>query len=125
MQALGIPTTRSLALISLPNLPVARESIETAAIVCRVAESFIRIGNFQAANSAMPDTSFMFMGGGGAFAQQPPNYEALRILGEWVAFKVLKLDVKPGEPWGKELLWECARRNALMVAGWQGMFLFG
>lgn len=46
MHALGIPTTRALALIGSP-LPVPRESIETAAVVTRVAESFIRFGHFE------------------------------------------------------------------------------
>lgn len=127
MQALRIPTTRSLSLISLPTVPVYREEAETAAIVCRVAPSFIRIGNFQALNSEQPDVSYMFLGsGGGSFAQQPPNYEALRILGEWVSTNVLKLEIQPGEPWGKKLVWECAKRNALMVAGWQAQgFMHG
>lgn len=127
MQALRIPTTRSLSLISLPTIRVYREEVETAAIVCRVAESFIRIGNFQALNSEQPDVSYMFLGSsGGAFAQQPPNFEALRVLGEWVTRRVLKLDVKEGEPWAKKLVWECARRNALMVAGWQAQgFMHG
>ena len=46
MAALGIPTTRALALTGSP-LPVARESIETAAVVTRVAPSFIRFGHFE------------------------------------------------------------------------------
>ena len=46
MAALGIPTTRALALTGSP-LPVARESIETAAVVTRVAESFVRFGHFE------------------------------------------------------------------------------
>ncbi|KAG9051517.1 hypothetical protein FS837_004027 [Tulasnella sp. UAMH 9824] len=127
MQALRIPTTRSLSLISLPTIRVYREEVETAAIVCRVAESFIRIGNFQALNSEQPDVSYMFLGSsGGAFAQQPPNFEALRVLGEWVTRRVLKLDIKEGEPWAKKLVWECARRNALMGAGWQAQgFMHG
>ena len=58
----------------------------------------------------------MFFFGGG---QQDADLEALRILGEWVAKRVLKLDLKEGEPWGKELVMEVARRNAKMVAGWQ------
>ncbi|KAG8864778.1 hypothetical protein FRB96_003364 [Tulasnella sp. 330] len=127
MHALGIPTTRSLSLISLPGLPVAREQVETAAIVCRVAPSFIRIGNFQALNSAQPEMTFMFLGGyGGANAQQPPDLEALRILGEWVSRRSLDLGLSEGEPWARKLVWECARRNAIMVAGWQQMgFMHG
>ena len=56
-----------------------------------------------------------FLGGG----QQEASWEALRILGEWVSRKVLRLGCKEGEPWGKKLVLESARRNALMVAGWQ------
>ena len=46
MAALGIPTTRALALTGSP-LPIARETMETAAVVTRVAESFIRFGHFE------------------------------------------------------------------------------
>lgn len=46
MHALGIPTTRALALVGSP-LPVRREEIETAAIVTRTAPSFIRFGHFE------------------------------------------------------------------------------
>jgi len=112
MHALSIPTTRALAIISLPALPVARERMETASVVSRVAPSFIRIGSFEALNGP---TNMFFFGGG----QQHPHWDALRILGEWVSRKVLKLDCSPGEAWGKKLVLEVARRNAKMVAGWQ------
>ncbi|KIJ67103.1 hypothetical protein HYDPIDRAFT_26506 [Hydnomerulius pinastri MD-312] len=115
MQALSIPTTRSLGLVSLPDLPVIRERVETACVFTRVAESFIRIGNFEALS---PPSNSFFLGGG----QQDADYEALRILGEWVAKRVLKLktvDMEAGEAWGKELVFEVARRNAKMVAAWQ------
>ncbi|KMY85153.1 Selenoprotein O and cysteine-containing [Candidatus Paraburkholderia calva] len=46
MHHLGIPTTRALAIIG-SDLPVRRESIETAAIVTRVAPSFVRFGHFE------------------------------------------------------------------------------
>ncbi|MCV2349243.1 protein adenylyltransferase SelO [Paucibacter sp. Y2R2-4] len=46
MAGLGIPTTRALALTA-SRLPVRRESLETAAIVTRVAPSFIRFGHFE------------------------------------------------------------------------------
>jgi len=46
MHGLGIPTTRALC-ITGSALPVRREQIETAAIVTRVAESFIRFGHFE------------------------------------------------------------------------------
>jgi len=46
MAALGIPTTRALAVVGSP-LPVRRETVETAAVVTRVAPSFIRFGHFE------------------------------------------------------------------------------
>lgn len=61
-----------------------------------------------------------FLGGG----QQERNLDALRVLGEWVALRVLKLgktvkEEGEGSAWGRELVLEVARRNARMVAGWQ------
>ena len=46
MHGLGIPTTRALC-ITGSSLPVRRETIETAAVVTRVAPSFIRFGHFE------------------------------------------------------------------------------
>jgi len=46
MHALGIPSTRALALTA-SALPVRRETLETAAIVTRVAPSFLRFGHFE------------------------------------------------------------------------------
>lgn len=46
MHALGIPTSRALCVIGSPA-PVRREEIETAAVVTRVAPSFIRFGHFE------------------------------------------------------------------------------
>jgi uncharacterized protein YdiU (UPF0061 family) len=46
MAALGIPTTRALAVVGSPQ-PVRRETIETAAVVTRVAPSFLRFGHFE------------------------------------------------------------------------------
>ncbi|KAF8969247.1 hypothetical protein BDZ97DRAFT_1915590 [Flammula alnicola] len=112
MEALHIPTSRSLSLISLPNLPVQRERVETASVLARIAPSFIRIGNFEAFNGP---TNMYFFGGG----QQKPHWDGLRILGEWVAGNVLRLGIEPGKSWGSELVLDVARRNAKMVAGWQ------
>ncbi len=46
MAGLGIPTTRALCMVSSP-LPVYREERETAAVLTRVAPSFIRFGHFE------------------------------------------------------------------------------
>ena len=46
MHALGIPTSRALAVVGSKQ-PVLRETMETAAVCARVAPSFIRIGHFE------------------------------------------------------------------------------
>src|SRR2546421_9504027 len=46
MAALGIPTTRSLAVVTTGE-PVYRESIRRGAILTRVAASHIRVGTFE------------------------------------------------------------------------------
>lgn len=46
MYAMGIPTTRALSLTGSAD-PVFRETTETAAIVCRVSESFLRFGHIE------------------------------------------------------------------------------
>jgi uncharacterized protein YdiU (UPF0061 family) len=132
MHALGIPTTRALALVSLPGVPVLRETVESACVLTRLAPSFIRIGSFEALSP--PQNTFLFGGG-----QQAANWDALRALGLWVARSVLSLpevathtekDPEPSvvdgkakethaAPWGKALVLDVARRNARMVAGWQ------
>ncbi|KAK8086505.1 hypothetical protein PG994_001479 [Apiospora phragmitis] len=46
LNALGIPSTRALSLTLLPDTKVRRETVEPGAIVCRFAQSWLRIGNF-------------------------------------------------------------------------------
>lgn len=46
MRGLGIATTRALMVTGSPQ-PVRREEIETAAVVTRVAPSFVRFGHFE------------------------------------------------------------------------------
>jgi serine/tyrosine/threonine adenylyltransferase len=46
MNGLGIPTTRALC-VTGSDAPVRREEIETAAVVTRVAPSFMRFGHFE------------------------------------------------------------------------------
>jgi serine/tyrosine/threonine adenylyltransferase len=46
MNGLGIPTTRALC-VTGSDAPVRREEVETAAVVTRVAPSFIRFGHFE------------------------------------------------------------------------------
>lgn len=67
MHGLGIPTTRALSLVASPQ-PVRRETIETAAVVARVAPSFIRFGHFE---------HFSYSG-------EPGHHEALQALVDFV-----------------------------------------
>lgn len=46
MAALGIPTARALCIVG-SGAPVRRETIETAAVVTRLAPTFIRFGHFE------------------------------------------------------------------------------
>jgi hypothetical protein len=47
MHALGIPTTRALCVTGSARRRCGRETVETAAVVARVAPSFIRFGHFE------------------------------------------------------------------------------
>jgi len=46
LHALGVPTTRALALVG-SDLPVYREEVETAAVLLRVAPTHVRFGTFE------------------------------------------------------------------------------
>ena len=46
MHALGIPTSRALAVVGSKQA-VRRETLETAAVCSRIAPSFIRVGHFE------------------------------------------------------------------------------
>ncbi len=99
--ALGIPTTRALAVIG-SALPVRRETIETAAVVTRVAPSFIRFGHFEHFTHTAQDT------------------DALRALADAVI--ETHFSGLAGEPERYTgLLREVTLRTAAMVAQWQAV----
>lgn len=107
--ALGIPTSRALSVVSLPDVQVARERRHVAAITSRLAQSWIRIGSFQLPASRS-------------------DWESVRLMGEYVSRVLFHFEGIPEEqddqkraPWAKRLLLESARRNAHMVAGWQSV----
>jgi uncharacterized protein YdiU (UPF0061 family) len=103
MHGLGIPTTRALALVASPQ-PVRRETIETAAVVTRVAPSFIRFGHFEHfAHSGLPG-----------------HHEALdRLLGFVIEHHFPELTGEP-EP-ALALLSEVVARTASLMADWQAV----
>ena len=95
MNALGIPTTRALAVIASPQ-PVRRETMETAAVVTRVAPSFLRFGHFE------------------HFAHTAQDIGSLRRLLDAATRRYF-----PGLDGPAALLEEVARRTARLIAQWQ------
>ena len=101
MAALGIPTTRALAVVGSP-LPVRRETIETAAVVTRVAPSFLRFGHFE------------------HFAHTANDTAALRRLLDATVARYFPDLQGAAEP-AAALLQEVARRTARLIAQWQAV----
>jgi len=104
MYALGIPTSRALC-VTGSDAPVRRETIETAAVVTRLAPSFIRFGHFE---------HFCHHG-------QP---EELRVLADFVVdeyYPGCRTDARwNGNPY-VALLAAVTERTAEMVAQWQAI----
>jgi uncharacterized protein YdiU (UPF0061 family) len=105
MAALGIPTTRALAVIG-SAARVMRETPETTAVVTRMAPSFIRFGSFE---------HWYYNG----------KHDALKILADTVIdqfYPALRAAANPYQA----LLSEVARRTAELVAQWQAVgFMHG
>jgi uncharacterized protein YdiU (UPF0061 family) len=106
LSALNIPTTRALALTNLPNRFALRERVEPCAIVCRMAESWIRIGTFD-----------LFRNRG--------DRETMRKLAEYCITHVFGEETLPKGREGEEapnrferLYREICLRNARTVAKW-------
>jgi uncharacterized protein YdiU (UPF0061 family) len=100
MAGLGIPTTRALSLVG-SNLEIAREELETAAVVARVAPTFIRFGHFEHFSSLQ-------------------NYEALKKLADYVITNHYQdLSGSPTPYLG--LLDAVITRSAKLVAKWQAI----
>ena len=100
MHALGVPSTRALCLVGSPQ-PVMRERIETAAVVTRVAPSFLRFGHFE-------------------HLSHSGQHDALRNLADHVIarfYPELKQALQPYVA----LLEAIALRTADLVAQWQAV----
>jgi serine/tyrosine/threonine adenylyltransferase len=95
MHALGIPTTRALAVIVSPQ-PVRRETIETAAVVTRIAPSFLRFGHFE------------------HFAHTAQDADSLKRLFDAATQRYFSCIESPAA-----LLEAVARRTARLMAQWQ------
>lgn len=135
LNALGIPTTRALALSLLPNSKVRRETLEPGAIVVRFAQSWIRLGNFDILRAR----------GNRPMVRKLATYVAEEVLGGWSQLPGRLSD--PSNPTGApdledpprgivgrdevqgpadsaenrfaRLFRAVVRRNALVVAKWQ------
>jgi uncharacterized protein YdiU (UPF0061 family) len=105
MAALGIPTTRAL-MITGSHQQVVRETIETAAVVTRMAPSFVRFGSFE---------HWHYRG----------KQEELRTLADYVIRDFYPQLQGAANPY-LELLAEVTRRTARMIAHWQAVgFMHG
>jgi uncharacterized protein YdiU (UPF0061 family) len=100
MHALGIPTTRALCVTGSPT-PVRRETVETAAVVTRVAPSFIRFGHFE-----------HFSHGG--------QHDALKTLADFVIDGFYPECRDASRPYAA-LLAAVTRRTAALIARWQAV----
>ncbi|KAK4101014.1 UPF0061-domain-containing protein [Parathielavia hyrcaniae] len=131
LNALGIPTTRALAISLLPHSKVRRERIEPGAIVVRFAQSWLRCGTFDLLRAR----------GDRTLIRRLATYVAEDAFGGWETLpgrlddpdgpsqtptpqrKVPK-DTLQGPPGAEEnrfarLYRDIVRRNALIVAKWQ------
>jgi len=100
MHALGIPTTRALCIVG-SDRPVYREDEETAALVTRLAPSFVRFGSFEV---------FYYRN----------QIEPIRELADYVIARYYPELATRDEPYA-ELLREVARRTAELMAQWQAV----
>ena len=106
MHGLGIPTTRALC-VTGSDAPVRRETLETAAVVTRVAPSFIRFGHFE----------HMAASGQDAALKTLADYVVARYYPQCLESDALKNKFQ-GNPYAC-LLHEVTQRTAVMVAHWQ------
>lgn len=105
MAALGIPTSRALC-VTGADMPVMRESVETAAIVTRMAPSFIRFGSFE----------HWFYN---------ERIDELKILADHVIDRFYPALRDEAQPY-RALLTEATRRTAELMAQWQAVgFMHG
>ncbi|EAA27945.3 UPF0061-domain-containing protein [Neurospora crassa] len=130
LHALGIPSTRALAISLLPHSRVRRETMEPGAIVVRMAQSWLRFGNFDILRAR----------GDRKLVRQLATYIGEEVFGGWdkLPGRLADPEGAPGDepprgipketiegPLGAEenrfhrLYREIIRRNALTVAKWQ------
>jgi uncharacterized protein YdiU (UPF0061 family) len=100
MHALGIPTSRALALVGSKQA-VRRETMETAAVCSRIAPSFIRVGHFEHFASLQ-------------------NIVRLKELADLLISEFYPECLTTKDPY-LNLFKEISARNAKLVAQWQSV----
>ena len=98
MNGLGIPTTRTLAVVKTGE-SIMRQGEEIGAIMTRVASSHIRVGTFQ-------------------YAAKYGDFEDIKILADYTIDRHLKEIANNENPY-ISLLEEVIRRQAYLIAKWQ------
>lgn len=98
MNALGIPTTRSLAVVATGE-PVTRDTMLPGAILTRVAASHIRVGTFE-------------------YTAEWGTVEELKILADY-SIKRHFPEIEADENRYLSLLQQVAKRQAALIAKWQ------
>ncbi len=105
MHGLGIPTTRALA-ITGSDQPVIRETVETAAVVTRLAPTFVRFGSFE-------------------YWYHRRDVEAVRTLADFVIDHFYP-ECGVGEDRYPQFLRAVVQRTANLMAQWQSVgFMHG
>ncbi|MCR2806978.1 protein adenylyltransferase SelO [Paenibacillus soyae] len=99
MHALGIPTTRSLAVVTTGE-PVYRETVLQGAVLTRIAASHLRVGTFQ-------------------YAAGAGSAEELRELADYALRRHYGEPPEPEENRYVFLLREVLKRQASLIAQWQ------
>ncbi len=100
MAALGIPTTRAMA-VAGSDVPVFREDVETAAVCLRMSPSFVRFGSFE---------YFYYF----------RKHDQLRLLADHVIGRFYP-DCAAREQPHAALLAEVTARTARLIAKWQAV----
>ncbi len=100
MHGLGIPTTRSLCIIGSDE-PVVRETVETGAMLVRLAPNHVRFGSFEV---------FFYRG----------QHEHLKTLADYVIGEHFPHLVDDADKYARFLM-EVAERTGMLIAQWQAV----
>ncbi|MCJ1377180.1 hypothetical protein MMC17_000272 [Xylographa soralifera] len=109
LNALKIPTTRALALTLTPKAQVRRERMEPGAIVCRFAQSWLRIGTFDILRAR----------GDRALIRHLATYLAEHVFSGWESLTPSPAPSDPEINRFSHLYSHIVRLNARTVAAWQ------